>query len=149
MPRLEVHQLRQEDVYKDIIRVNEVHRINKREETIKEGRVCLVRANGRKCFAILRGYQDSVSPQIRIDDYIRGKEKLDLQLGKSYEFAFEEVSSIGRLRWAWNATEMGYQIASRIALVSFIMGIIGLLFGITGLINWRCYSLPWRWVCFL
>ena len=52
MPTLEVHQLSTSEVYRDIVRVNEAHRTDKRMERIKEGRVCLVRANGRECLAI-------------------------------------------------------------------------------------------------
>ena len=72
MPTLEIHQLSASEVYRDIVRVNEAHRTDKRMERIKEGRVCLVRANGRECLAILRGYRDSADPEIRMDDYTRG-----------------------------------------------------------------------------
>jgi hypothetical protein len=135
MPLLEVHQLPKEEIYRDMIRVNESHRVNKRTETIKEGHLCLVRANGKKCFAILRGYQDGVLPEIRMDDYTRGASRLGLELSKPYEFEFEEVGLIQQWCWAWNATEIGYQVASRIALIGFVMGLIGLFLGIVGLIK--------------
>ena len=105
MPRLEVHQLNSADVYKDIIRVNQTYRFSTHGDAIKEGRVCLVRANGRKGLAVLRGYQDSTEPQIRMDDYTRGK--LDLRENVSYEFEFKQVGFVGQLRWAWDATEIG------------------------------------------
>ena len=135
MPTLEVHQLSGSEVYRDIVRVNEVHRIDKRKKRIKEGRVCLIRANGLKCLAVLRGYQDNHAPQIRMDDYTRGSDKLDLKLNQSYEFEFKTVGFIGTWCWAWNASEMGYQFAVRIALISFVMGLCGLLWGI-----------DWRWL---
>jgi len=130
MPTLEVHQLSGSEVYRDIIRVNEAHRFDKRKNKIKEGQVCLVCAKGRKCLAVLRGYQDSTAPQIRMDDYTRGEDKLDLKVDQCYEFEFKRVGFIGKWRWAWNASEMGYQVASRIALISFVMGLCGLLLGI-------------------
>lgn len=105
MPELEVHQLHQDEVYKDIIRVNEKYRINKQNKPIKEGRVCLVRANGHKSLAVLRGHQDSDLPQIRMDDYTR-ESRLDLKQGKTYQFEFEEVGLIGEWKWAWNSTEI-------------------------------------------
>ena len=136
MPTLEVHQLSASEVYRDIVRVNEAHRTDKRMRRIKEGGICVVRANGRECYAILRGYQDSSTPEIRMDDYTRGPDKLNLKLNHSYEFEFKVVRFFGTLRWAWNATEMGYQVASRIAIISFFMGLVGLLLGI----DWR-----WLW----
>jgi hypothetical protein len=130
MPTLEVHQFSGTEIYRDIIRVNETHRIDKRKKRIKEGRVCLVRANGRKCFAVLRGYQDNTAPQIRMDDYTRGADKLNLKCGQSYEFEFKKVGLIGEWRWAWRASEMGYRVASRIAIIGLVMGLAGLFIGI-------------------
>lgn len=135
MPTLEVHQLSASEVYRDIVRVNEAHRTDKRMERIKEGKVCLVRANGRECLAILRGYQDSSDSEIRMDDYTRGPDKLNLKVNHSYEFEFTQVRFLGTLRWAWTASEMGYQIASRIAIISFLMGLVGLVLGV-----------DWHWV---
>ncbi len=134
MPRLEVHELNHEDVYKDIIRVNEAHRINKQGENIKEGQVCLVRVEGRKCLAVLRGCQHSKAPEIRMDEYTREK-KLAVLCKHSYEFEFKPVGMIGEFRWAWNATEMGYQVSSRLAVLGFITGVLGLLFGIVALVK--------------
>jgi len=133
MPKLEVHQLRRDEVYKDIIRVNEAHRLDKRQRLIKEGQVCLVRANGRKCFAILRGYQPDSAPQIRMDDYTRGRYRLDLREGQTYEFEFRKVRFVGKLRWVWNASEIGYQVASQLAVVSLALGLTALLLTI----NWK------------
>jgi len=83
MATLEVHQLSASEVYRDIVRVNEAHRTDKRMHRIKEGRICLVRANGRECFEILRGYPDSSDPEIRMDNYTRGPDKLNLKLNHS------------------------------------------------------------------
>jgi hypothetical protein len=130
MPKLEVHQLSGAEVYRDIVRVNEAHRTDKRKKPIKEGQVCLIRANGRKCLAVLRGYQNGNAAEIRMDDYTRGADKLDLRYLQSYEFEFKKVRFIGKCRWAWNATEMGYQVASRIALIGFVMGLVGLFLAV-------------------
>ncbi len=146
MPRLEVHQLSDDDVYKDIIRVNAAHRKNEKGETIKEGRVILVRGNGGKCFAVVRGYQASAEPRIYMDEYTR-TEKFDVQYSQTYEFAFKPVGLVGQLRWAWNATEMGYQVASRLAVLGFIMGVLGLMLGIATLLDWPKWTAFWRCVC--
>ncbi|HYB61241.1 MAG TPA: hypothetical protein VEH50_07160 [Methylomirabilota bacterium] len=127
MPTLKVHQLSGTEVYRDIIRVNEEHRTDKRGRRIKEGQVCLVRANGRKCRAVLRGFQSSTAQEIRMDDYTRGRDKLDLKLDQLYLFEFKKVWPGGTWLWAWDASEMGYRVASRIALISFLMGLAALL----------------------
>jgi len=145
MTRLEVHQLNKEDVYKDIIRVNEAHRTNRHGDRIKEGQVCRVWTNRRKCLAVLRGYQDNDAPQIRMDDYMR--EKLDLRENAFYEFEFKQAGFFGQLCWAWNATEIGYQVASRIAVLGFLIGVIALIPAIVELLPWRNFLL--RWFCFL
>jgi hypothetical protein len=126
MPRLEVHQLPKDDVYKDIVRVNERHRRDRQGNPIKEGRVCRVIANQRRCFAVLRGYEDSDTPRIRMDDFTR-KERLGLDVDKSYDFEFRPAGLIGQLRWAWNAAEMGYQVASRIAVMGLVLGCLAFI----------------------
>lgn len=133
MPELEVRQLCRNEVYRDIIRVNEAHRIDKRQKRIREGKVCLVRANGRKCYAVLRGYQDSDAPQIRMDDYTRAIDRLNLTVGQTYEFEFRKVGFMGQLRWAWSASEIAYQVASRLAVTSLVLGAAALLVTI----NWH------------
>lgn len=135
MPMLEVHQLYRSEVYRDIIRVNKVHRLDRDKKLIREGQVCFVRANGRACFAVLRGYEDCDAPQIRMDDYTRGEHKLNLKRGEKYQFEFSEVGFLGKLRWAWNASEMGYQVASRLAVFSLGLGAAALVI-----------SLDWHWV---
>jgi hypothetical protein len=120
-----------------MIRVNEARRIDKQNGKLKEGQVYRVHANGQECLAVLRGCQDGNEAWIRMDDYTRGPDKLNLEEFKSYEFEFEKVGFTGRLCWACNASEMGYQVASRIAVISFLMGSVGLLLGLVGLVNWH------------
>ena len=80
-----------------------------------------------------------------MDDYTRGK--LDLQKNTFYEFEFNQVGFLGQLCWAWNATEIGYQVASRIAVLGFLIGVLALIPAIVELLPWRDFLL--RWFCFL
>ena len=143
MPFLQVRQLAEDYVYRDVIMVNGEHRKDKLGRAIKEGQVCLVSAwpsqrpgEKRKCFAVLRGYQASKEPRIHMDEYTR-EEKLGVREKESYEFEFRPVGLFGQLRWAWNATEMGYQVSSKLAVLGFVMGGLGLLFSIAGLFDWH------------
>lgn len=144
MPRLQVHKLDEDSVYRDVIRVNASHRVDKRKKVIKEGQVCLVRGNGHKCLAVLRGYQASEEPRIYMDDYTR-EEKLRVLKNEFYDFEFKRVGYVGQLLWAWDATEMGYQVSSRLAVLGFITGIAGLLLSISGLSGWHLLD-RLRWV---
>jgi hypothetical protein len=152
MPTLTVRQLRYSDVYRDIIRVNKTYRTDERnkDKPLKEGQVYLIRVREtkdgrvreRKCLAVLRGYEASAEPEIRMDDFTRGEDRLDVKWGEPYDFEFKKVWLIGRLRWAWNASEMGYRVASQIAIVSFFLGLWSLLLTI----DWhslRCIIRRW------
>lgn len=137
MPNLAVHQLVQQDVYRDIIRVNEDHRFDGSGSPIFEGKVCRVRVvGGAKCYAILRGYQASNAAEIRMDDVTRGK--LNLKFGETKDFEFQICGPWGQMRWAWNATEIGYQISSRLALIGLVLGLIGLALGLPDWVKKIC-----------
>jgi hypothetical protein len=129
MPRLEVHQLSREEVYRDIVRVPELYRTDARGRKIREGTVCRVRANGREAFVVLRGCQNQDKAWIAMDDLTRGPEKLNLERNQTYDFDLEELGIIGQLRWAWNAAEMGYRISVRIAFFGFLLAVLGLILG--------------------
>src|SRR5260370_10814221 len=140
---LQVHQLAEDYVYRDVIMVNAEHRKDKLGRAIKEGQVCLVSAwpserpdEKRKCLAVLRGYQASKEPRIHIDEYTR-QERLGVRQKESYEFEFRPVGLFVQLRCAWTATEMGYQVSSKLAALGFVMGVLGLLFSIAGLFDWH------------
>lgn len=136
MKKLLVQQAQKEDVYKDIVRVAETFRKNEREETIKAGMVCKMRLKSNKkwIYSILRGMNEknSFGSSILIDDALR--EKLGIKLGREYEFVFKKIGWWSWWRWAWDATDPGYQISLRIALISLILGGAGLIFGVISLL---------------
>jgi hypothetical protein len=136
MPELEVHQVGEQDIYKDIVRISEAYRITKSGKRIKEGQVCHILTNGHSCLAVLRGTQQEV-PHILMDDYTR--RKLDVDLKQSYPFDFRRAGILGQLRWAWDATEIGYQVSARLAILGFLAGVAAILPEIyrmlSGLIN--------------
>ena len=65
-----------------------------------------------------------------MDDFTRGPDKLDVNQDQQYDFEFKPAGFCGGVLWAWNATEMGYRIASRIAVISLVSGLLALLLGI-------------------
>jgi hypothetical protein len=130
MPHLEVKMSPADDVYKDIIRIPRNFRKNRFSEQIKTGQVCKIYAikeSGAKksVYAILRGgVPDPEEPSIFMDDSLR--DQLDVEVGKKYEFIFDTMPRWKWLHWAWNATDPGYQVSSRIALVAVFISVVAL-----------------------
>ena len=47
-----------------------------------------------------------------------------------YDFQLEELGWLGQFRWAWNASDPAPRIAARIGLVSMLMSLVGIVFGL-------------------
>jgi hypothetical protein len=125
MPKLTVHELAKEDVYKDLVRIPECHRLDESGNRIEESTVCWIRGTPKESVATLRGFQHSKGPEIHMDD--RTRNRLGVELGRSYNFTFSKARWWGQLRWAWCASETGYQIASRLAVIGLLLGILAFL----------------------
>ena len=110
MPMLEVRMLAQEDVYKDLVRIPECKRFDESGNEIEESTICWIRGAPKESVATLRGFQNSVDPKIYMDE--RTRNRLGVELGESYNFTFRKAGLWGQLRWAWCASETGYQIAT-------------------------------------
>jgi hypothetical protein len=123
MPRLEVRRISEEDVYKDIVRVPEVHRFDKRGKTIEESTVCWIDGTPHSSLAVLRGYQESDKAEIHMDDRTRNRLG-GIKIGESYDFTFARAGWGGQLRWAWTASETGYRVASRLGVIGLILGFL-------------------------
>jgi hypothetical protein len=126
MPRLEVRPISGEDIYKDTVQIPEVHRTDKNVKTIEEATVCLIGGTPRASFVVLRGYRESTKAEIHMDE--RTRHRLgDIKVGESYDFTFQPAGLIGELRWAWNASETGYRVASRLAVIGLILGLLAFI----------------------
>ena len=55
---LEVRQGRRSEVYRDIARLPEAHRIDRDGNRIPEGRICKMSVRGKRILLSLRGQQD-------------------------------------------------------------------------------------------
>lgn len=125
VPRLTVVKAKEEEVYRDIVRVPEAQRTDRNGRMIKEGEICEISGNHRKAFAILRGNEQSTAPNILMDE--RTRNALCVCLNQKYEFQFTQVSLWGQARWAWSASDIGYRVATRIAIVALVLGILGFI----------------------
>lgn len=130
--RLTVRLAADTDVYKDIARVPEIHRKDGGGNVIPEGNVCRIRAADRSAFVILRGQQGSGDAAIWLDE--RTRNKLQVSVGQEKEFQFEPQGLWGQLWWAWDATDIAYRVAARLAVLSVVLGGLGLIIGIISLV---------------
>lgn len=121
---LVVHRLCRAEVYRDLARIPQRYRIDRNGHAIEEGQVRRIRVALKTAYVILRGDTASTEPTIRLDDKVR--EKLGIHLGQKYDVVIERVC-FAELRWAWGATEIGYRLATRLAVVSLVLGFIGFL----------------------
>lgn len=118
------------DVYRDVARIPEKHRIDKRGRPLKEGRVAEIKAvaNGISLLLILRGNQESEDPVIWLDESTR--KRLKVEVGQVEPFELKSVGIWGQWRWACSATEPAYRISAHLAMLSVFVGLVGFLLGI-------------------
>ena len=135
--RLRVHCAPDKDVYRDIVRIPEKQRVDRQGRIIPEGKVCRVSADAKASrFLVVRGVEgiaghSCAEPCIHMDYVTR--RHLTVQFEQSCEFCLKPVRWWGELRWAWNATEIGYRISSRLAVLGFALGFLGLILAIAPL----------------
>lgn len=125
--KLTVRPANQEDVYRDIVRIPEQFRLDTRGKLVPEGSVCKIVTSGGSSYGILRGLGNSKEPVIQMDERLRNI--LHLREGEDVEVRFKTVYLWGQFRWAWIASDPAYRVAARLALLSVILGLIGLLLG--------------------
>jgi hypothetical protein len=131
--RLEIHQGKKEEVYRDIVRIPEAVRLDEAAGTICEGRICKITSGRKTAYVIVRGVKNfelEGSPAhehgrcIHMDEATR--KRLGVEETHSARFELEPCGWWGEFRWAWNATEIGYRISSRLGLLGLVLGLIAL-----------------------
>ena len=138
MPRLKVRPIPDEDVYKDMVRIAEVYRIDKNGDAIEESTVCWIDGAPQSSVVVLRGYQKSANAEIHMDE--RTRNRLGVQMDEIHEFIFRRAGMWGQLRWAWGASETAYRVASRLAVIGFILGLLAFIPVVKDLVAllWHC-----------
>ena len=126
MPRLTVRPLEREDVFHDMVRLHLDHRIDS-----QAGRVIVIEANGQKVRALARGAPANSRTTIHMDLAMR--EKLGVSLKEEVDFAILPGDMLDEWAWAWNATNAMPRIAARLAVLSLLLGLIGLVLGMIAL----------------
>lgn len=131
--KLELHSVDNEDVFRDIARINEKIRKTKNGELIKAGTICKIVVSKKSTYVLLRGMQKEETMSIKLDE--RKRNELGLKNGDVYDFELIPAGVIGQFLWAWQASDPAYRISARLALLSVILGLIGLILGVFSLIK--------------
>ncbi len=84
-------------------------------------------ANGKSIFAIARNTLKNDKEGIWLDDEQR--KNLSIRDGDKLNFDFTKASSLREIVWLWNASNPANRIPGRLGVVSFGLGIVGLLLG--------------------
>jgi hypothetical protein len=58
---------------------------------------------------------------------------LKVSNGSEVDFEFRTTGLGGQFLWAWSASDPAYRVAARLALLSVILGAIGLMLGLFSL----------------
>lgn len=127
---LEVHQIKKDDIYKDIIRIKQESRGD-----LREGRVHKFITKHGSGYFILRGNQEVDSAdRILMDDITR--DTLHLCRDAKYRFQIEEATFWGELRWAWGAVDPAYRVSAKLGVLSFGLGILALAPVAWSMLDW-------------
>lgn len=125
---LKVVQAKEADVYRDIIRIPEIHRKDEKGNTIPEGKVCKVTVRSKSTFALIRGDYDETKRQVRIDERLRNK--LNINLDDTVIMKIKTVCLWGSFRWACDASDPAYRVMAFMAILSIGLGAIGVMLGV-------------------
>lgn len=131
MTVLQVAEANEDEVYGDVVRIYHKHRLDTRNKLIPVGAICRVLIGERSVLAIARGLPASEVALIRMDWSTRkalGVEKRD-----EAHVSLQRVGFWSEWLWAWRASDPAYRIASRLAVLSVVLGGVGLGLGIISL----------------
>lgn len=117
----------EEDVYRDIARINVSHRPG-----LRTGDIFLVRVGARKRYMVIRG--TSETNKVLMDE--RSRKALGLVPGQSTELRITEAGKWGYLMWCWGATDPQFRIPAQLGILSFGLGILSLLLSLPPLFSW-------------
>src|SRR5882762_3796435 len=125
--RLTVYQLLLDEVYLDFVRIPEAYRLDRRNRPIEEGQVCSLVCNGEEVFVIARG---SSLPGACVSLDERTRNRLKIKAGETHDFELNKTDFCGQVRWALEASDIRYSFSARLALVSAVLGLVGLLIAV-------------------
>jgi hypothetical protein len=132
---LTVESAPQHDWYLDTARINKLDR----PSGVDKGKVHIISVVGPKPVARhkpVRLFVRGIDEQGKITLDLVTRERLGgLKEDVEYEFCIQPGSPFDSFIWAWNSSDPAYQIATRIAALSFALGVLSLLISLPTFIS--------------
>src|SRR5881397_2841825 len=101
---LRVCQAAKDDLYKDFVRIPEVHRVDIEGRRVKNGEICEISVDGGigTTLTLARGMIGITEPCIFMDE----KTRLDLGITdqSEHDFRLVRVGWLKQFKWAWDAS---------------------------------------------
>lgn len=122
MKEFTVKEIGRNDVAQDIVRLHK----SERRGLPRHAVVLLKHSSGKEKYVVALGHNGKADV-IKMDYDLR--EYFDVDANKSSQFSVMSGGLLGQMLFLWRATSPSIYVPYRIALVSFIMGAVGLLLG--------------------
>ncbi len=123
---LEVQVLPIEDTWKDIVRIDNDSRKDKKGTHIHRGAICRISFGDKSRWVIVHGLKHKKAV-IQMD--LSTRIGLDVELGDRCNFKLERLSWLRSLWFPWKVSDPIYRVPAQLSLISLFLGIIGLVLG--------------------
>jgi hypothetical protein len=94
--------------------------------------ICLISVGGKSKWVIARGLKIEQGV-VRMDQNVRAE--LDVNVGDICDFKLSRISWLKSLWFPWKASDPIYRIPAQLSLISFALGLIGLILGLVPLVH--------------
>lgn len=121
--KLKVGKAEYDDIGKDIVRI---HSHDRRPAEVNRHDIIRLSVGAKSVVVAMRG--NDTPGIINIDIDLREDLGL-LSVGATYDFELRKVGKVGQFLWQWSATDPAVRLPAQIAMVSFGLGLIGLVLG--------------------
>ncbi|MFH1874132.1 MAG: hypothetical protein ABH859_02975 [Pseudomonadota bacterium] len=101
--------------------------------SIKDCTICELKIGDQQTLVIVRGCREYGDERLILDEFTRSK--LNVKPNEEVDVKLKQKGLLGELKWAWRASDPSYRVSARLAVLSVILGEIGLLLGIFALYN--------------
>lgn len=115
-----------DEVFTDMVRVPQAHRLDRDNRAIRNGTVIRIDHHRRKAYAIVRGLQERSDAVIQMDEFMR--DRLGVKLGDAIaRSAIRPASWLGKIVWHLYASNPTIHVPAWIAMISLGLGVLSII----------------------
>jgi hypothetical protein len=105
--KLTVRAMLRRDIYRDMVRIPEAHRIDIRGNTIPEAAICKLSQAGVGKLLFARGTLGVDRAEVFLDEKTRND--LKVNVGQEYDFKIRNIRWLGHILWCTRASDPAYR----------------------------------------